>query len=64
MLQDERPTRQADMAGRLGKSSGHVSKYKKRLLIDGTIRERSKGVLTFCLPGFCEYYEDRRTEDW
>ena len=52
------------MAGRLGKSSGHVSKYKKRLLIDGVIRERSKGVLTFCLPGFREYYEDRRTEDW
>ena len=28
MLQDERATRQADMARRLGKSSGHVSKYK------------------------------------
>ena len=64
MLQDERTTRQADMAGRLGKSSGHVSKYKKRLLIDGVIQERSKGLLTFCLPGFREYYEDGRTEGW
>lgn len=63
MLEDERLTRQSDMASRLDKSTGHVSKYKKRLLIDGVIQERSKGILEFCLPGFREYYEERRAED-
>ena len=55
MLQDDGPTLQADMASRLKKKSGHVSKYKKRLLQQGVIEERTKGRLEFCLPGFREY---------
>ena len=55
MLSDEGPANQADMAGRLSKKSGHVSKYKKRLLQQGVIQERATGRLEFCLPGFKEY---------
>ena len=55
MLQDDGPTLQADLANRLKRKSGHVSKYKKRLLQQGVIEERVKGRLEFCLPGFREY---------
>lgn len=55
MLQDEGPTLQSDLGRRLGKKSGHVSKYKKRLLQQGVIQERVKGHLEFCLPGFKDY---------
>ena len=57
MLADDGATLQADLASRLGKKSGHVSKYKKRLLEQGIIQERVKGRLEFCLPGFREYLE-------
>ena len=55
MLEDVGATPQSAMARRLGKNSGHVSKYKKRLLQQGVIQERLKGRLEFCLPGFREY---------
>lgn len=60
MLEDREVSRQADIARRLGKQSGHVSKYKKRLLLQGIIQERAKGQLEFCLPGFREYLQDQR----
>ncbi len=59
MTKDTAATRQADLVGRLGKPSGHVSKYKKRMLQQGIIQERSRGVLEFCLPGFREYFVER-----
>ena len=52
-----------DLPGRLDKPSGHVSKYKKRLLQQGVIQERSKGILNFCLPGFKEYFMERIAEE-
>ena len=55
MLEDDGATVQSVMGRRLGKKSGHVSKYKKRLLQQGVIQERMKGRLEFCLPGFREY---------
>ena len=55
MLVDEGPTLQSDVVRRLGKKSGHVSKYKKRLLQQGVIQERAKGRLEFCLPGFRDF---------
>jgi hypothetical protein len=60
MLEDDGPTRQSDMAGRLDRPSGHVSKYKKRLLQAGVIDERARGQLEFCLPGFKEYLVSQR----
>ena len=55
MLEDDGVTSQSELSRRLGKKSGHVSKYKKRLLQQGLIQERAKGQLEFCLPGFREY---------
>lgn len=63
MSSDAGPTRQAELAGRLGKPSGHVSRYKKRMLQQGIIQERTKGVLEFCLPGFKEYFLERIAEE-
>ena len=63
MTKDNCTTRQADLSARLGKPSGHVSKYKKRMLQQGVIQERSRGVLEFCLPGFKEYFMERIAEE-
>ncbi len=63
MTKDPEITRQSDLSERLGKPSGHVSRYKKRMLQQGVIQERSKGLLEFCLPGFKEYLLDRITEE-
>jgi hypothetical protein len=62
MLEDENMTRQQDIQARLGKKSGHVSKYKRRLLAQGIIQERTRGYVEFCLPGFREYFEARMAE--
>ncbi len=63
MTKDSGVTRQSDLAARLQKPSGHVSRYKKRMLQQGVIQERSRGVLEFCLPGFKEYFTDRIAEE-
>lgn len=63
MTCDAGVTRQADLVVRLGKPSGHVSRYKKRMLQQGVIQERSRGVLEFCLPGFKEYFANRIAEE-
>ena len=55
MLEDDGDTPQSEMAARLGKSSSHVSTYKRRLLDEGVIEEPRKGRLRFCLPGFRDY---------
>lgn len=62
MLADGEVTRQAGMPKRLGKTSGHVSKYKKRMLQEGIIQERSRGQMEFCLPGFREYLLQKKFE--
>ena len=63
MTKDPEVTRQADLPGRLNKASGHASRYKKRLLQQGIIQERSKGLLEFCLPGFKEHLLERIAEE-
>lgn len=55
MVQDEERTLRSDVVARLGKSSSHVSAYKRRLLDAGVIEEPRPGVLTFALPGFRDY---------
>ena len=55
MAQDDGPSRQADVAKRLRKSSGHVSSYKKRLMDAGVIESPMRGVLRFSLPCFRKY---------
>jgi DNA-binding Lrp family transcriptional regulator len=58
MLPDGGSTAQADLPARLGKSSSHVSNYKRRLLEQGVIEGPRRGVLTFALPGFRAYLEE------
>lgn len=59
MLADETTTQQSDLRERLGKSSSHISSYKKRLLEAGVIEEPSRGSLVFALPGFRAYLDER-----
>lgn len=55
MAQDEGKTERSDLTRRLGKSSSHVSTYKKRLLEAGVIEEPHQGEFVFALPGFREF---------
>ncbi len=59
MLEDEGSTARADVAKRLGKKSGFVSTYKKRLLAAGVIEEPQSGQFVFALPGFRDYLTRR-----
>ena len=59
MLPDRHESRLADIAERLGKGSNYVSTYKRRLVEQGVITELGRGVVTFDLPGFREYLEER-----
>lgn len=43
------------LQNKLGKSSSHISTYKKRLLEAGVIEEKTQGVFSFALPGFKDY---------
>lgn len=62
MLEDDIITRQSVLPERLGRATGHISRYKKRMLKQGIIRERTKGQLEFCLPGFREFFATREAE--
>ena len=53
----------ADVAARMGKSSGYVNTYRRRMLELGVIGERRRGYVGFDLPGFAEYLKERATED-
>lgn len=55
MAQDNGMTKQSDLTQRLGKSSGYVSSYKKRLIAAGVVEEPHRGMLRFALPGFREF---------
>ena len=58
MAQDEGDSKRSDIKTRLGKSSSHVSIYKKRLMDDGVIEEPRPETLRFALPGFRDYVLD------
>ena len=63
MLPDHGDSRIADIAQRLGKSSGYVNSYRRRMLELGVIGERRRGVVGFDLPGFADYLLERSSED-
>lgn len=54
MAEDDGETDRAALTKRLGRTSGYVSTYKKRLLDAGVIEEPRRGVFTFALPGMRE----------
>lgn len=55
MCEDTRESRLADIAARMGVSSGYAAKYKTRLLAAGVIGERGRGSCGFDIPGFRDY---------
>ncbi len=59
MLADASRTERQDLAKRLGKKSGWISTYKKRLLSAGVIDEPEPGIFVFALSGFRNYLESK-----
>lgn len=55
MLDDGDEVSVRDIAARMGKSNSYVSIYRKRLLEQGVIGERRRGVVGFELPVFREF---------
>ena len=55
MLQDTKASKTANIASRIGMSTGNVSTYKKRLLEQGVIEEARRGEVKFALPYLREY---------
>lgn len=47
------------IAADMGKKPNYVSKYKQRLLEQGVVEQDIDGALSFSLPGFQEYVEQR-----
>lgn len=62
MLPDGRESRMSVIAQRMGVSTGYAAKYKSRLLALGLIREVGRGLVTFDMPGFRHYVEQRAEE--
>ena len=61
MSAEDPVTSRAEVAARLGKGSGYISTYKKRLLEAGLIEEPQPGVFKFALPGFGAYLKKSRS---
>lgn len=59
MLDDGDEVSVRDIAARMGKSNSYVSIYRKRLLEQGVIGERRRGVVGFELPAFKEFLQDK-----
>ncbi|MFR2626773.1 MAG: hypothetical protein ACLS89_04185 [Collinsella sp.] len=50
MLPDSGPSRISEIAKRMGVASNYASQYKRRLLEDGVIGERGRGLVGFDIP--------------
>lgn len=62
MLPDVGDSSIRDIAERLGKSSAYTNTYRRRLLEQGVIGERRRGVVGFDLPAFREFLEEKIAE--
>lgn len=63
MLDDQDESRVSDIARRMGVSNGYASQYRRRLLEDGVIGERGRGLVGFDLPAFREFLAEKVAED-
>lgn len=59
MLEDPSESRISELAKRMGVSSSYASQYKRRLLDQGVIGERGRGVVAFDIPAFREFLEEK-----
>ena len=55
MLPDSGPSRVSEIAKRMGVAS----QYKRRLLEDGVIGERGRGLVGFDIPAFREFLNEK-----
>ena len=49
----------AEVAKRMGVASNYGSQYKRRLLEDGVIGERGRGLVGFDIPAFREFLNEK-----
>ncbi|MGN0071900.1 MAG: AAA family ATPase [Atopobiaceae bacterium] len=63
MLPDEGPSSTAEIAKRMGKSTGYAAQYRKRLLEEGVIGESGRGKVSFELPGWRTFIEEKLEEE-
>ena len=59
MLPDSGPSRVSEIAKRMGVASNYASQYKRRLLEDGVIGERGRGLVGFDIPAFREFLNEK-----
>ncbi len=55
MARDVNVSAQAEIARRMGVTSGYASEYKRCLVEQGVIEKRSREVLAFAIPGMRDY---------
>lgn len=60
MLDDPAESRISEVAKRMGVSSGYASQYKRRLLDQGVIGERGRGIIAFDIPAFRDFLLEKR----
>ena len=53
------PSRISEIAKRMGVASNYASQYKRRLLEDGVIGERGRGLVGFDIPAFREFLNEK-----
>lgn len=59
MLPDATESTMADIAARMGRSRAYAGTYRKRMLQQGIIGERRRGVVGFDLPSFREFLQEK-----
>lgn len=59
MLESGGEGRLADIASRLGEGSNYASTYKRRLVEQGIIGDRGRGIVGFDLPWFEDYLREK-----
>ena len=59
LLFDSGPSRVSEIAMRMGVASNYASQYKRRLLEDGVIGERGRGLVGFDIPAFREFLSEK-----
>ena len=59
LLPDSGPSRVSEIAKRMGVASNYASQYKRRLLEDGVIGERGRGLVGFDIPAFREFLSEK-----
>lgn len=59
LLPDSGPSRVSEIATRMGVASNYASQYKRRLLEDGVIGKRGRGLVGFDIPAFREFLSEK-----